>query len=199
MFTGGGSQVASDVEHLKGDFYALCETTAVLRGTFARNRLIAARAYRHATRTRANTKHLRGELFHVELPRAPAAGGLARRLLDVHLGTHLAEELADAKTVVSELVNNAVIHGRGAIRLRVSRRRGRIRIDVADEGHGATIRAGNAHPLHGLDIVGALSLAWGAREGSTHVWAELAISTPAPGLVSGRHQDGRSTSRAQGG
>jgi hypothetical protein len=181
MFTGGRSQVASDVGHLKADFHALRETTVVLRGTFARNRLIAARACENATRTRADARHLRGELFHVELPREPAAGGVARRLLEVHLGTPIAEELADAKTVVSELVNNAVIHGRGAIRLRVCRRRGRVRIDVADEGNDAPIRAGNAETLHGLGIVGALSLEWGAREGSTHVWAELAISAPAPG------------------
>jgi len=181
VFTGGSSQVASDLEHRKADFHVLCETSAGLRDAFTRNRVIAARACQRATRVRADAKHLRGELFHVELPRAPAAGGVARRLLDVHLGTELAEELADAKTVVSELVNNAVLHGRGAIRLRVSRRRGRIRIDVADEGNDATIRAGNAETLHGLGIVDALSLAWGAHAGSTHVWAELAISAPASG------------------
>lgn len=82
---------------------------------------------------------------------------------------------------MSELVNNAVVHGRGAIGLRVSRRRGRVRIEVTDEGKDATIRTGIHDMPHGLDIVEAVSLAWGPYEGSTHVWAELPVSTRAPG------------------
>jgi len=133
----------------------------------------AARACQRATRIRADSKRLRGELFRVQLPREPTSGALARRLLEEHLGADSPEQIADAKTVASELVNNAIVHGYGAIELRVSRRRGRLRIEVTDEGTDASIHSRVAATPHGLDIVDALSLAWGTREGSTHVWAEL--------------------------
>ena len=79
------------------------------------------------------------------------------------------------------MVNNAVVHGHGAIELRVSRRRERVRIEVRHEGKDATIQTGIHEMPHGLDIVEAVSLAWGAYEGSTHVWAELPVSTRTPG------------------
>lgn len=60
----------------------------------------------------------------------------------------------------------------------MSWRRGRVRIEVMDEGKDATIRTGVHDVPHGLDIVEAVSLAWGAYAGSTHVWAELLVSTP---------------------
>ena len=107
------------------------------------------------------------------LPRDPTCGAVARRLIEEHLGTARAEEIADAKTVVSELVNNAFLHGEGRIELRLSSRRGRARIEVSDEGNDAVLQTRRGQRRHGLDIVEALSLAWGAREGSTRVWAEL--------------------------
>jgi hypothetical protein len=178
MFTGGRARGVSEVDDLMATFQALREANAALRDTCARNALTAARARENATRTCADAKRARGELFHVELPREANSGALARGLVEHHLDTLLPEDIANAKTVVSELVNNAVVHGHGAIALRVSKRRGRIRVDVKDEGKHATIRAGSADRPHGLDIVNALSLTWGAREGSTHVWAELRARPP---------------------
>ena len=179
MLTGGSSQVGSDVDHLKTNFQALREASAMLRDTCARNGLIAARARQAAAGTCADAKRLRGELFRAQLPRDARSGAVARRLVEEHLATHPAEEIAGAKTVVSALVNNAVVLGRGAIELRVSMRRGRLRIEVRDEGENAMVRAGMAETPHGLDIVDALALAWGASEGSTRVWAELGVSAPA--------------------
>jgi two-component sensor histidine kinase len=84
------------------------------------------------------------------------------------------------KLVVSELVSNAFLHGKGGIELRLSSRRGRVRIEVIDEGEGAAVRASRQGEYHGVDIVDALALTWGARAGSTHVWAEL----PLPAIAS---------------
>jgi hypothetical protein len=179
LLTRNPARVTSDVDHLKADFDPLREASAVLRDKFARNRLATARARQNRTQTRADSQRLRGELFRVRLPREPTSAGIARRLLEEHLDTHRREEIDDAKSVVSELVNNAVVHGRGAIELRVSWWRGRVRIEVTDEGKDAAIRTGIHDMPHGLDIVEAVSLAWGAHEGSTHVWAELPVSTPA--------------------
>ena len=54
-----------------------------------------------------------------ELPRAPEAPGEARRALSGWYGTVLTvDELYKAKLLVSELVTNAVLHGRGRITLR---------------------------------------------------------------------------------
>jgi hypothetical protein len=116
-----------------------------------------------------------------ELPRDPSCGAVARRLVEEHLATVCADEIADAKTVVSELANNAFLHGKGRIQLRISRRRGLTRIEVLDQGQGQRVQAGEQTGWHGLDIVDALALAWGTRKGRTHVWAELSTHGPAPG------------------
>jgi serine/threonine-protein kinase RsbW len=87
-------------------------------------------------------------------------------------------EFADLKLVVSELVHNAFLHGRGDITLHFIRGEDRVRIEVVDEGENAalTIREeGLARGGYGLRIVDKLALAWGAHEGTTHVWAELPI------------------------
>ena len=42
---------------------------------------------------------------------------------------HRPGEVSDAKMVVSELVNNAFVHGGGAIELSLSERRGRVLIE----------------------------------------------------------------------
>ena len=180
LFTGGSSELVANLDHLKADFDALREASAILRDKFARNRLSTARARQARMQTRTDSQRLRGELFRVRLPREPTSAGLARRLLEEHLDTHRRDEIDEAKTIVSELVTNAIVHGAGAIDLRVNRRRGRVRIEVRDEGKDAKVRTGSADMPHGLDIVEAVALAWGAHEGSTHVWAELRVSTPPP-------------------
>lgn len=113
------------------------------------------------------------------LSRTPECGSLARRLLEQELEPDVPDRvLDDARTVVSELVNNAYIHGRGEIQLRVSRSHERLRVEVVDQGTGAAVdvRQAGAHGGgQGLRIVQALSLDWGAFEGTTHVWAELAL------------------------
>jgi anti-sigma regulatory factor (Ser/Thr protein kinase) len=81
--------------------------------------------------------------------------------------------------VVSELVTNAFVHGCGRITLNTSLADGTLRIEVVDEGTGnaPTIReegADDASGGWGLRIVDTLALNWGAAEGTTHVWADMA-------------------------
>jgi anti-sigma regulatory factor (Ser/Thr protein kinase) len=120
------------------------------------------------------------ELIRVPLPRAPDCGAVARRFVGKHLGPRLStQHLTDAKLVASELANNAYVHGRGRIELRLRIVGGHARIEVVDEGHGAAVVINDNADLiggRGLRIVDQVSLAWGAYEGTTHVWADLPLA-----------------------
>jgi anti-sigma regulatory factor (Ser/Thr protein kinase) len=118
------------------------------------------------------------ETIRSALPRDPSCGSVARRLVQEHLEGQLEPTLlGDAQTVISELVNNAYVHGAGNIELRFQLLEDRLRVEVVDEGQGAAIHVREQGPHaggHGLNIVQTLSSTWGAFEGTTHVWAELA-------------------------
>jgi anti-sigma regulatory factor (Ser/Thr protein kinase) len=114
------------------------------------------------------------------LPRTRDRAAIARRLIEEHVGPRAGgESLDDLKLVVTELVDNAYLHGRGEIHFRLRSRGDRVRVEVIDEGHGAAVRITE----RGLDEVGGFGLklvdqvstAWGAYEGTTHVWAELSL------------------------
>jgi anti-sigma regulatory factor (Ser/Thr protein kinase) len=83
------------------------------------------------------------------------------------------------KLIVSELVDNAYMHGRGQIRLRLQRQPQCVRIDVMDEGENAAVKIrklGVRGGGHGLRLVDHLCAAWGSFAGSTHVWCELDLA-----------------------
>jgi anti-sigma regulatory factor (Ser/Thr protein kinase) len=97
------------------------------------------------------------------------------------------EELA---LVVSELVNNAVLHADTAdgdpLQLKVRLGSGRVRIEVRDNGPGFDPPSPNGHdPLtaggRGLRIVAAISETWGVvrRHGGCTVWCEVLVEEPA--------------------
>lgn len=92
--------------------------------------------------------------------------------------------LGDAKLVATELANNAVIHGEGRITLRAQVAGDAIRVEVIDEGSGNApairheVRA-DGPGGRGLRIVDALAVRWGVFEGTTHVWADVALAPPA--------------------
>jgi anti-sigma regulatory factor (Ser/Thr protein kinase) len=120
------------------------------------------------------------EVFRSFLPRDSSCGATARRHLEAHLAQRLDATLEDAKSIASELVNNAYLHGEGRIELRVWAVQDRLRIEVIDQGH-----VDNLVPNHldgpggrGLIIVDRLSDRWGTREGRTHVWAEVTLPEP---------------------
>jgi anti-sigma regulatory factor (Ser/Thr protein kinase) len=75
-------------------------------------------------------------MMSLTLPRSFDAAGLARTAI-APLTEHLPEDRrADFNLLVSELVNNAVVHGSGLIELRAERRDAALWAQVSDEGPG---------------------------------------------------------------
>jgi anti-sigma regulatory factor (Ser/Thr protein kinase) len=116
----------------------------------------------------------------LDLPRDERAPTVARQALD-ELAPDLDEQtLEDARLLVTELVTNSVRHGRGEqVRVILDRRAAdRLRCEVVDDGDGFVPIARAADSTKaggwGLHLVERLSRDWGVREGSTHVWFELA-------------------------
>jgi anti-sigma regulatory factor (Ser/Thr protein kinase) len=112
------------------------------------------------------------------LPRDPSAAAFARRELRRRFAGGLPEPILDKLClVVSELVTNAVVHGHGAIRLRLHVDAGEVWGEVIDAGGGfeyALRAAGPTAPSgRGLLIVDRLTARWGVHEGTTHVWFKM--------------------------
>jgi serine/threonine-protein kinase RsbW len=116
-----------------------------------------------------------GGEFTVTLPRDHGAPRRARALLREHADGLDRARLDTAVLLISELVTNAVLHGRGQIRLSIEVGDGDARFTVCDEGGGKP--AVRSHPGPeggwGLRLVGQLAARWGVREGRTQVWFEL--------------------------
>jgi anti-sigma regulatory factor (Ser/Thr protein kinase) len=119
-------------------------------------------------------------MISLNLPRSDAAAGFARTAI-APLGAGLAPyRRADLNLLVSELVNNAVVHGRGRIELQLERRDGAVWAQVSDEGPG--FRRGRPAPAPerdggwGLQLLDVLAERWGMAESATKVWFELPVS-----------------------
>lgn len=114
----------------------------------------------------------------LELPRTRQAPGIARRWLAGFLASE-PDGLMQQKAMllVSELVTNAVVHGRGRIELRAELDGDRLLVEVDDEGPGFTPTDGARDPGvaggHGLRIVEEEASRWGIRKGKADVWFEL--------------------------
>jgi signal transduction histidine kinase len=118
----------------------------------------------------------------IELSRSLDAAREARRFIELSFGGRASDRVVeDAKLLVTELANNAVVHGEGRVRLRTEVRDDAVRIEVIDEG------TGNAPAIReeardddtagrGLQIVDTLAERWGTFEGTTHVWADLPLT-----------------------
>jgi anti-sigma regulatory factor (Ser/Thr protein kinase) len=113
---------------------------------------------------------------------APAA---ARAAVTAWLSPQVADQvLDDAQLLVSELVTNSVRHARLAagatVRVSVEICDGFVRLEVEDPGDvavGAVAPDREHGGGFGLFLVEALAQRWGSKhEGSTCVWAELAIA-----------------------
>jgi anti-sigma regulatory factor (Ser/Thr protein kinase) len=112
------------------------------------------------------------------LPRDPSAAAAARREVRRRFAGRLHQRvLDDLYLVVSELVSNGVVHGKGAIRLRLQVRAGDVWGEVIDAGGGFEHEIREAGPVatsgRGLLIVDRLTTRWGVHEGTTHVWFEM--------------------------
>lgn len=127
--------------------------------------------------------------FEATLPHAADAPRAARRLVREWLPEDLAsEELESAQLLVSELVTNAVVHGRGRVILRAQLDDDRLLVEVIDDGDGfeRTVRQRDFDSVggRGLAIVDVLASRWGIHEGTTHVWFELERPGPRLGVDS---------------
>jgi anti-sigma regulatory factor (Ser/Thr protein kinase) len=136
------------------------------------------------------------ELMEAELPRSPSAPGLARRLVsEAFVDTLDGVELDRAKLLVSELVTNALRHGRGNITLKGSLDQDRLLVEVIDEGSGfeRVVRELEFDEIAGwgLGIVDAEATRWGVHEGTTHVWFEIERPGPRVGAETNPFAEGR--------
>jgi anti-sigma regulatory factor (Ser/Thr protein kinase) len=115
-----------------------------------------------------------------DLPRSPDSVGAARRLVNGHTPSLDSQQREDAALMVSELVTNAVVHGVGAIWLRIDAEGEMVRIEVADDGNVAVAPSPEpgAHGGWGLRIVERLADDWGVLDGSTRVWFRLGRPHP---------------------
>lgn len=116
--------------------------------------------------------------LELELPNTRQAPRTARRELVGWLDGELdAAYVQTAELLVSELVTNAVVHGRGAIELHARLDDECLFVEVTDEGtrFDRTVRliGGDAVGGRGLVIVDAYATRWGIDEHPTRVWFEL--------------------------
>jgi len=114
----------------------------------------------------------------LSLPPVPTASRVARAAVRERFGGVLGRfAIADLELVISELVTNAIDHGRGTIDVAIEHDGYELRGSVADEGDGFAYVARTVanHELRGrgLSIVDALATRWGTGEGSTHVWFHM--------------------------
>ena len=117
------------------------------------------------------------------LPRALESVRAARQLVAEHATGLTAQRRHDATVLVSELVTNALCHGRGVISLRIVHEPTALLIEVADEGHGKA----EMSPTPGLSggwglrVIDELATTWGCQAGSTRVWVRLHLDEPPTG------------------
>ena len=103
----------------------------------------------------------------------------ARRMVGAHLRAWGYGDEVEAMTLaVSELVTNAVVHGRGLVEVTLTAQDGAIRVAVADHGGGRPrlIEAATKRDRGGwgLRLVDKLADEWGSAQEGTHtlVWME---------------------------
>lgn len=118
--------------------------------------------------------------FALSLTREVDAASRARGAVSEHLSPRVpADTLADVLVVVSELVTNAIMHGEGAIELRIELDGPAIKGEVIDEGGGfeREMREEGVREIggRGLSIVAEMTERWGVHEGTTHVWFEIPL------------------------
>jgi signal transduction histidine kinase len=114
--------------------------------------------------------------WSIRLPKDVPAARTARAVVDQWLeGTHPATTDA-ARSIVTELVSNAVRFGRPPIELTVELQRACLRIEVTDGGTGTPLhRPPDKNGGWGLEIVRRLAPRHGMLEGRTGVWCELSV------------------------
>lgn len=111
----------------------------------------------------------------------PTSVGAARRFVrDVLMSRQVADDVVDmVELLTSEVVTNAIIHGRSGPQLAVEIRDGVVRVAVRDLSPNLPVRqAGRLDDVsgRGVVIVEELASAWGVERegnGSKRVWFEV--------------------------
>lgn len=120
----------------------------------------------------------------LNLPRDVDSPALARAYVSQYASWLPADVLEDARLLVSELVGNAVRHGRAEITLRLRPHPPGIGVEVTDLGDDLpTLPDGRPDPSvphgRGLLIVAALASRWGIEKGEPGrgktVWFDLRV------------------------
>jgi anti-sigma regulatory factor (Ser/Thr protein kinase) len=118
----------------------------------------------------------------LSLPPEPESVGQARTWVQAtSRAWDCPDELVDnAVLLASELVGNAVLHGRSPIRVRLALAAATLRIEVYDEDArlpAPSVPNPEALGGRGLQIVAALARNWGAEPvpGGKRVWCELSL------------------------
>ncbi|WP_199788083.1 MULTISPECIES: ATP-binding protein [unclassified Streptomyces] len=115
----------------------------------------------------------------------------ARRMVVEQLrawGVSLDDETADAiRLIASELLTNAVVHGRGPISVALRHRPGSLLIEVFDSNHQGPQECcaeEDDESGRGLTLVGcfAARCGWEPTRYGKRVWAEIALPKPAPAI-----------------
>jgi anti-sigma regulatory factor (Ser/Thr protein kinase) len=136
----------------------------------------AARGPGHSGRTAAE----------VTVGQDPDAVRRTRRFVRTSLDGEPPELVAGAELVVTELVTNALLHGRPPVLVRLARSSEGVRVEVEDAGHSLPIElpcGPGAMTGRGMGVVAGASSAWGVvpgRDGGKVVWAELAAGGVPP-------------------
>ena len=117
--------------------------------------------------------------------RAPGGVRRARQFLAGQLASWGLERLRPSlELAVSELVTNAVTHGRGEVEVEVRCEDGSVLAEVTDHGGGRPVVSAATDPAEpggwGLRLVSQVADDWGTRvtATTTTVWLRLAIPTP---------------------
>lgn len=117
-------------------------------------------------------------ISRVVLPATPIAARRARQIVAERCAAWDSDLVETAQLLTSELVTNAVIHGRSDVSLQVSVEGDLLRVDVSDDNS----RHPQPQPLdaealdgRGLQIVQLLAARWGVADDplGKRVWFEL--------------------------
>ena len=139
-----------------------------------------------------------GGVAQLQLASDPTSARDARRFVaEVLEAWSCSDQIDDAALLASELVTNAVIHGRPTFKLAVHRRGSVIRVEVADGSPAPPQRrhySATAGTGRGLALVDELSLSWGVETDTAGkvVWFELRVGPAAD------HDPRRAGTRAYG-
>lgn len=113
------------------------------------------------------------------LPADPSAPALARQVVGQALGDSTHRD--DALLVTSELVTNAVTHGRPPVTLHLQIAADHVRVAVVDRGAGFTAGSDDDDPLapsgRGLGIIASVARECGSRQ-TDQGWESWAVLGP---------------------